>query len=693
MSNTSGQEVGNVYLKLTLENDVGQQVAQATQQTANQVGSSMGSMFKKAFSVAAIAAIASKLKSMMSEFEEYYKIQNEQETKLETVMRQRMGATEDQIQMIKDTASATQQIGVIGDEVLLAGSQQLATFMNNADNLKTLMPAIGNLLAQQKGLNATTADAVTLGNLFGKAMQGNVGALTKVGITFDEAQEKILKYGTEEERAATLAQVATDNVGKMNEALAGTREGKMAQLSNRLSDIKEQFGDLSLDFKTYIIPYAEKFLSLLETAAENMKPMLKDLNSFLVQLGVLDPSAIVDEEAQSRAKDIEALRSKREDIVNQIEEIKEKMDEANEDEKEKEEKKKKDDGPKAASFDKFNILSFKSATEDLKDAADSLEKTTENMGEDMEPIDYNKKLLDLTTQLAQIDADLQKLQKEDDEAKEKDLSEESQEQMKQIIKDMNITEKGAALEEKNMGIFKNAQVTDEVKQAIKDFNDNGLMADIFNKYYNPETNTMNTDAMTAPEYAYFTRLNNVIPEDERLKAEMEETKQRRGYVDITEDALKGILSAPEEIQKIFEKYASEDKTKVSLDGMSFDEYKKLRYVAYTSESDYSQNTLSDYNGILGLFGKFGDWFGNTFLFNDSTSQPELVVAEQQKTTEAANTTNDKLAEIERQTASIAANSGGTTEVHVYLGDKELTNEFVKKVNTQTRQKGKSQLLR
>ena len=71
---------------------------------------------------------------------------------------------------------------------------------------------MNNLLAQQKGLNATQTDAVNIGNLMGKVMQGQTSALTRVGISFTAAQEEVLKYGNEQEKAAMLAQVITDNV-------------------------------------------------------------------------------------------------------------------------------------------------------------------------------------------------------------------------------------------------------------------------------------------------------------------------------------------------------------------------------------------------------------------------------------------------------------------------------------------------
>lgn len=168
--------------------------------------------------------------------------QIEAETKLTTVMRQRMGATGAQIQGIKSFTAAQQNLGVVGDEVQMAGAQQLATFLNTDSALKTLIPAMNNLAVQQNGVDATSENLISVGNMMGKVMQGQTGALTRVGVTFTEAQEQALKYGNEEERAAVLAQVITDNVGNMNAVMASTPAGAIKQLSNAWGDIKEEVG-------------------------------------------------------------------------------------------------------------------------------------------------------------------------------------------------------------------------------------------------------------------------------------------------------------------------------------------------------------------------------------------------------------------------------------------------------------------
>lgn len=202
------------------------------------------------------------LQSTLKGLTDAYAVQQEAETKLETVMRQRMGATDADISSIKKLANAQQELGVIGDEVQLAGAQQVATFLNEKASLETLLPAMNNLLAQQKGLSATGSDAVAIGNLMGKAMQGQTSALRRVGITFSEAEEKIMKYGNESQRAAMLAQIITNNVGNMNVELAKTDAGKQKQLENTLGDIKEKLGSLVQGAMPFVTIAANSTLAL-----------------------------------------------------------------------------------------------------------------------------------------------------------------------------------------------------------------------------------------------------------------------------------------------------------------------------------------------------------------------------------------------------------------------------------------------
>lgn len=239
-----------------------------------------------------------------------YKVQNEAESKLTEIYKTRMGVSDAAAKKTMEYASSLQQVGVIGDEVTLSGAQQLATFAKTPGTVNKLLPALDNLIAQQKGVDATAQDATGIANLFGKALNGQTGALTRVGISFDEAQAKILKTGTEEERAAVLAEVVTQNVGNMNEKLAETPSGKIQQAKNAIGDLWEELGaalapalaDVAKMLSKDVIPKVQKFMEMLQNNPVIGKvvvaitgllaiggPLLMILGSIVSSVGALIP--------------------------------------------------------------------------------------------------------------------------------------------------------------------------------------------------------------------------------------------------------------------------------------------------------------------------------------------------------------------------------------------------------------------
>lgn len=198
--------------------------------------------------------------------------QAQAEQKLAEIYKSRMGVGKKAVKATLDLAAAEQKAGVVGDEVQIAAAQQLATYAKMPSTVNTMLPALNDLLVQQKGLNATQEDAAGLANLFGKAMMGQTGALKRAGISFTEAQEKVLKYGTEEEKAAMIAEVVNQNVGQMNETFAQTDAGKIQQAKNALGDMGEQIGAVLLPavanlvswFQAHLMPVIQKFIDFMQ---------------------------------------------------------------------------------------------------------------------------------------------------------------------------------------------------------------------------------------------------------------------------------------------------------------------------------------------------------------------------------------------------------------------------------------------
>ena len=198
--------------------------------------------------------------------------QAQAEQKLAEIYKTRMGVGQQAVKSTLELAAAQQKAGVVGDEIQIAAAQQLATYAKYPSTVNTMLPALNNLLVQQKGLNGTQEDAVGLANLFGKAMMGQTGALKRAGISFTDAQADVLKYGTEEEKAAMIAEVVTQNVGNMNAEFAKTDAGKIQQAKNELGDMGEQIGaillpavaDLVSWFQDNLMPKIQSFIDFMQ---------------------------------------------------------------------------------------------------------------------------------------------------------------------------------------------------------------------------------------------------------------------------------------------------------------------------------------------------------------------------------------------------------------------------------------------
>lgn len=275
-------ELFKLFGTIMIDNDKANKSLQKTDQQAQSSGTKMVNTFKKVATAVGAYLSVKAIKDFGQSCIDAYKVQEAAELKLETVMKQRMKASDSSIQSVKDLASEQQKLGVVGDELQLNGAQQLATFLDNDKALKTLIPAMNNLAVQQNGVNVSADKMVNIGNLMGKVMQGQTGALKKVGITFTESQEKVLKYGNEQERAAMLAQVITDNVGNMNEEFAKTDTGKIQQAKNNFGDLQEKIGGYLMPILGTLAGWFNSFVMFI---SNNLDPALSGIGAIFNQIG------------------------------------------------------------------------------------------------------------------------------------------------------------------------------------------------------------------------------------------------------------------------------------------------------------------------------------------------------------------------------------------------------------------------
>lgn len=186
------------------------------------------------------------------------KVQLKVEKMLETTMKRTSNASKEQIQAIKDEASALQNVGIIGDEVALAGANQLAIYGLKSDEIKKLMPSINDMIAKEKGFNGTQEDAVAMAEVIGKAMEGKTKGLLKYGVALTASEEKMFKAMKKEDRLEFIRNKLNKSIGGTNEALRQTDEGKIVAMNNAWGDMKEELGKK-------LIPYIAQFSAWFET--------------------------------------------------------------------------------------------------------------------------------------------------------------------------------------------------------------------------------------------------------------------------------------------------------------------------------------------------------------------------------------------------------------------------------------------
>lgn len=224
-----------------------------------------------------VVSTLNRVTAAFSKITEAYNTQIEAEARLAATMKNSTGASEKEIQSVKDLAGSLQELGVVGDEVQLAGAQELATYVGQTESIKKMLPVLDDMIAQQYGYSASTDSAVTIATMLGKVLQGQTSALSRYGYSFDENQEKLLKFGTEEQRVATLASVVEESVAGVNKALADTPTGRVKQLSNDFGDLKETFGKLLTEIVyplvTYLDVIVKKLNSALSTASGGVKSL------------------------------------------------------------------------------------------------------------------------------------------------------------------------------------------------------------------------------------------------------------------------------------------------------------------------------------------------------------------------------------------------------------------------------------
>ena len=239
--------------------------ARRTANAINGFGKKMNSVaisaakFGAGLAAAGYAMAVAGIKQMADQSVEAAKVQLMAETQLEATLKNVTAITERGADAVakataglKAYAGELQNAGVIGDEVTLSGMSQLAMYQMTDDQIKQVSAGMLDLLAKQKGLNATQEDAVAVANAIGKAYAGDANALSRLKIKLTEAEQNAIKFGDANQRTAAIAQILQSRVGGVNAALAKTDMGRQQQAMNAYGDMLEEIGKKLIPMKAQL---------------------------------------------------------------------------------------------------------------------------------------------------------------------------------------------------------------------------------------------------------------------------------------------------------------------------------------------------------------------------------------------------------------------------------------------------------
>ncbi|MCH5186835.1 MAG: hypothetical protein J1F63_00425 [Oscillospiraceae bacterium] len=162
---------------------------------------------------------------------------------------------------ITQKAAGVQGKGIYGDEIMIAGAAELATYFTDTDAITMMMDTLADYAMGMSGGGALDATAmVNYATGLGKIMSGSYDAMTKKGFEFTDAQKDILEgeatraqivatlgeeyadMSADMQAAAVISQVVEESWSGLYETMSNAPEGKIIQMNNAFADLEETIG-------------------------------------------------------------------------------------------------------------------------------------------------------------------------------------------------------------------------------------------------------------------------------------------------------------------------------------------------------------------------------------------------------------------------------------------------------------------
>ena len=180
------------------------------------------------------------------------------QAKLATTLENVTGATKTQIKAVEDYITQTALANGVTDDKLRPSLDRLIRSTKDATKAQELQSLALDIAA------GTGKDLQAVSEALGKAYDGNLGALKKLGVGIDDS---IIKSKNFDAAAAALATTFEGQASKQAE----TFEGKMARLSVAFDEAKETVGSYILDGLTPLLDgFVKKGIPAIQGFADSL---------------------------------------------------------------------------------------------------------------------------------------------------------------------------------------------------------------------------------------------------------------------------------------------------------------------------------------------------------------------------------------------------------------------------------------
>jgi hypothetical protein len=286
----------SLQLLIELRNEASQGLQQVATDAENT--SQKGAVLQNAFSFALGGAVTAGVSALGGQITSFFgdAIGESQEwsagvAQLGAVLEStggKAGVTSQQAQDLASSLSAANGVSMAADDAVLKGENLLLTFTNIGSDVFPQATQTMVDMAQAMGTDVS-GGAIQLGKALNDPTQG-LTALTRVGVTFTDAQKNQIKTMQDAGDMAGAQKVILDELSKefggSAAAAADTFAGKQMQLSEAFKNVEQSVGDTLVPLLTQFMGWlgSPEVMGVIQGLADALAQGLTGAINFLVPL-------------------------------------------------------------------------------------------------------------------------------------------------------------------------------------------------------------------------------------------------------------------------------------------------------------------------------------------------------------------------------------------------------------------------